>query len=197
MATTTTNLGLTKPAGTDAVDIAVINANMDLIDSRTVVSHVTGQELGFVPKIEGTLPNGNSYIQLMNNVPTRMGYIGYGGEGSPLSITDEANQGILLNSPSGNIKVNGNSISFSYYVGSIVANNAGDVVNRLIEMFVNFNIGAHSYYGIWDGHWYFGGTIIKHSATIGIITFFPSTLSSTQASMKIFNSGGGWNSTSI
>jgi hypothetical protein len=33
MATITTNLGLTKPAGTDYVDISVINTNMDLIDA--------------------------------------------------------------------------------------------------------------------------------------------------------------------
>lgn len=38
MATTTTNLGLTKPAGTDAVDIAVINANMDTIDTLAPIS---------------------------------------------------------------------------------------------------------------------------------------------------------------
>ena len=33
MATETTNLKLTKPAGTEAPDISVINANMDKIDS--------------------------------------------------------------------------------------------------------------------------------------------------------------------
>lgn len=33
MATTTTNLGLTKPATSDNVDITVINANMDKIDA--------------------------------------------------------------------------------------------------------------------------------------------------------------------
>lgn len=33
MATTTVNLGLTKPTGTDTADIAVINTNMDLIDT--------------------------------------------------------------------------------------------------------------------------------------------------------------------
>lgn len=33
MATTTTNLGLTKPAYSDTADIAVINANMDKIDT--------------------------------------------------------------------------------------------------------------------------------------------------------------------
>ena len=38
MATTTTNLGLTKPAGTDAVDIAVINANMDKIDTAVAAN---------------------------------------------------------------------------------------------------------------------------------------------------------------
>lgn len=41
MATTTTNLGLTKPATTDAVDISVINGNMDLIDAALGVSTVT------------------------------------------------------------------------------------------------------------------------------------------------------------
>ena len=34
MATTTTNLGLTKPAYADAADIAIINSNMDIIDSN-------------------------------------------------------------------------------------------------------------------------------------------------------------------
>ena len=33
MATTTTNLGLTKPASSDPADISVINGNMDLIDA--------------------------------------------------------------------------------------------------------------------------------------------------------------------
>lgn len=34
MATTTTNFKLTKPAGTEAPDIAVINTNMDKIDTE-------------------------------------------------------------------------------------------------------------------------------------------------------------------
>lgn len=33
MATTTTNLKLTKPAGTEKPDISVINGNMDKIDT--------------------------------------------------------------------------------------------------------------------------------------------------------------------
>lgn len=33
MASTTTNLGLTKPSGTEVPDISVINGNMDKIDS--------------------------------------------------------------------------------------------------------------------------------------------------------------------
>lgn len=35
MATSTTKLGLSKPAGTDAVDIAVLNANSDKIDNAS------------------------------------------------------------------------------------------------------------------------------------------------------------------
>ena len=34
MSTTTTNLGLTKPAGPDIVDFDVLNNNMDLIDTN-------------------------------------------------------------------------------------------------------------------------------------------------------------------
>ena len=34
MATTTTNLGLTKPAYADDADIAVINGNMDILDTK-------------------------------------------------------------------------------------------------------------------------------------------------------------------
>lgn len=37
MATTTTNHGLTKPAGTDNVDISVINGNFDKIDEMPVL----------------------------------------------------------------------------------------------------------------------------------------------------------------
>lgn len=34
MASTTTNLGLTKPAYTDSADVAVINSNMDILDTK-------------------------------------------------------------------------------------------------------------------------------------------------------------------
>lgn len=47
MATTTTNLGLTKPAVSDAADISVLNANFDKIDA------LGGYGLG---KLGGTLP---------------------------------------------------------------------------------------------------------------------------------------------
>lgn len=42
MATTTTNLGLTKPAMSDNVDITVINANMDKIDAMISNMPITG-----------------------------------------------------------------------------------------------------------------------------------------------------------
>lgn len=47
MATTTTNLGLTKPAYTDSADIGVINTNMDLID--TAVGNINQSTLRDVP----------------------------------------------------------------------------------------------------------------------------------------------------
>lgn len=45
MATTTTNLGLTKPDYTDAADIAVINTNMDTVDTAITA---TKSDLGIV-----------------------------------------------------------------------------------------------------------------------------------------------------
>lgn len=63
MATTTTNLGLTKPAGTDAVDIATINANMDLLDT---------QVFGKVSRSQG-LPVGTD----LNTIKTTGMYYGY------------------------------------------------------------------------------------------------------------------------
>ena len=125
MATTTTNLGLTKPAGTDEVDIAVINANMDTIDA-----YVFGRAI-------------------------------------------------------------------SYDFGGITAANINEVSAALIAKFNTCANGAHNYVGVWSGNYYFGGTIHKIDAGIGVMTFFPSVPSSTQASIKIYNAGSGWNSTSI
>lgn len=45
MATTTTNLGLTKPAGTDKPDITVINENMDKIDAAVAGIEIGGRNL--------------------------------------------------------------------------------------------------------------------------------------------------------
>ena len=45
MATTTTNLGLTKPAGTDKPDIKVINENMDKIDAAVAGIEIGGRNL--------------------------------------------------------------------------------------------------------------------------------------------------------
>ena len=52
MATTTTNLGLTKPDYTDAADIAVINTNMDTVDAAITAANTnitaTKSDLGIV-----------------------------------------------------------------------------------------------------------------------------------------------------
>lgn len=47
MATTTTNLGLTKPATSDNVDITVINGNMDKIDAAVGASLIPILEVNF------------------------------------------------------------------------------------------------------------------------------------------------------
>ena len=54
MATTTTNLGLTKPAGTDEVDIAVINANMDTIDTLAPINST------WTPTLKGSTTAGTA-----------------------------------------------------------------------------------------------------------------------------------------
>ena len=125
MATTTTNLGLTKPAGTDEVDIAVINANMDTIDA-----YVFGRAI-------------------------------------------------------------------SYDFGNITAANINELTMQLVNRFNTCANGAHPYVAVWPGQFYFGGTIHKIGTDIGVITFLPTVLSATQASLKIYSAGAGWNSTSI
>ena len=63
MATTTTNLGLTKPTDAEGMDIAVINANMDLLDT---------QVFGKVSRSHG-LPAGTN----LNTIKTTGMYHGY------------------------------------------------------------------------------------------------------------------------
>ena len=53
MATTTTNYGLTKPAGTDKYDISVFNGNADKIDAQ-MKSNADKADAA-VPKTGGTM----------------------------------------------------------------------------------------------------------------------------------------------
>lgn len=53
MATTTTNYGLTKPAGTDKYDISVFNGNADKIDAQMKAN--ADKADGAIPKSGGTM----------------------------------------------------------------------------------------------------------------------------------------------
>ena len=60
MATTTTNYGLTKPAGTDKYDISVQNGNMDIIDTKLKATEVVASTAkstadAALPKAGGTM----------------------------------------------------------------------------------------------------------------------------------------------
>lgn len=71
MATNTTNYNLVKPAGTDIVDIGVINGNMDKIDAA-----ITGIQIG----ARNLIPNSQNI----------MTYPNASGSGTVIKMTDEA-----------------------------------------------------------------------------------------------------------
>lgn len=165
MATTTTNLGLTKPAGTDAPDIAVINANMDKIDTNL-------------------------------SKKTDLASTASGKGASLIGIQDSAGK-ITATTVEGALAELAANRAISYDFGNITAANINEVSAALIAKFNTCANGAHNYVGVWSGKYYFGGTIHKFGTDIGVLTFFPSITNSSQASMNIYNGGGGWNSTSI
>lgn len=57
MATQTPNYGLTKPAGTEVPDIAVINGNMDKIDAGMKAN---ADNIGLLPRVGLTIDNASS-----------------------------------------------------------------------------------------------------------------------------------------
>ena len=69
MATTTTNLGLTKPTDAEVMDVATINANMDLLDD---------QIFGKVSRSQN-LPTGTD----LNTIKTTGIYYGYNWANGP------------------------------------------------------------------------------------------------------------------
>lgn len=77
MATTTTNLSLTKPAGGEAVNIAVINANMDKIDTAVGAwpsnSSFAGLYAMLVDTRSGaTYATGTSYANAASGITSQM-----------------------------------------------------------------------------------------------------------------------------
>ena len=91
MATTTTNLGLTKPIGTEKALVSVINGNMDIIDNKVGAipqnESVQSQISAFVPskiieKANGTsasinVPNNSRHFIICTANSSAALFIGY------------------------------------------------------------------------------------------------------------------------
>lgn len=81
MATTTPNLGLTKPAGTEKPDISVINDNMDKIDTAVAEKSPKNHTHNYA----GSASAGGSATRAISVVdyglPSNTIQIGYGGDG--------------------------------------------------------------------------------------------------------------------
>ena len=137
MATTTTNLGLTKPAYTDDADVMDINGNMDVIDAavgalptgKTLQGQITelaGGKLGYV---QLTSVSGNSSKTYKMENDSKIIFVTFGStlavkgfwivnlQSSIVSIADMASpSGLTMSSP-GNGKV---TITNSANVGTRV-----------------------------------------------------------------------------
>lgn len=76
MATTTSRLALTKPAGTDSVDIAVLNTNADKIDAS----------IGATICTSGTRPGSPYSGQFIFETDTSKTYVYNGGSSAWVSV---------------------------------------------------------------------------------------------------------------
>ena len=96
MATTTTNLGLTKPATSDNVDITVINGNMDKIDAAVGASLIPILEVNFgtVSTLPATVQSG----KIKSNMVVLAHWIG-----TPKNVASD----ITVSTANGSATING------------------------------------------------------------------------------------------
>ena len=113
MATTTTNLGLTKPDYTDAADIAVINTNMDTVDTAITA---TKSDLGIVEDGNTAIHSitKGQYVIWKGNLYTASSAIAIGTTLSTSNLTAVSNGGLnSLNDHIATKQDKGNSVTGS------------------------------------------------------------------------------------
>lgn len=148
MATTTTNLGLTKPDYTDAADIAVINTNMDTVDTAITA---TKSDLGIVEDGNTATHSitAGQYVIWKGNLYTASSAIATGTTLSTSNLTAVSNGGLnSLNEQIAivNNKLEKNNMTITWSDGSANGYNSAFLCNGIYYVQIDwaFASGGHS-----------------------------------------------------
>lgn len=146
MATTTTNLGLTKPDYTDAADIAVINTNMDTVDTAITA---TKSDLGIVEDGNTATHSitAGQYVIWKGNLYTASSAIATGTTLSTSNLTAVSNGGLnSLNEQIANISTTGTTQLSTYKMGTMSIETNSELVynssTRVIQIKFQISSGA-------------------------------------------------------
>lgn len=174
MATTTPNLGLTKPATSDNVDITVINANMDKIDTA-----VAG-----TPNALAVVANGNThaaiasgqYVYIRGHSSLSEGLYtavsAISANGTLTSSNVSAVSGGGLNALNDSIHYLMNNVQYNANVDRNTESNRTNVMNFLLENY--FNNGRHFAMVRYAEGYYYGYVYIgKYGSLVDLIVEIP------------------------
>ena len=123
MATTTTNLGLTKPSYSDTADIAVINGNMDKIDTAA-----NALEAGFA-----IISNNNTHDAISSGQYVYVRGHGTLAEGLYKATTNIAANGTLSGSNLTSVKMGNDLAALSDNIVTIENSAAGDAFSEAVS----------------------------------------------------------------
>lgn len=159
MASTTTNLGLTKPAYTDSADVAVINSNMDILDTKigAIGSTSVASQIGTLSEQIG--PYGES--QWVGNVTSIDALDSLITPGRYLRYLNIANVGI----PGGWAVIDVSALKgYDNYIQVVTYPNTGESYTRhhpTNGTWGNFNSLVNNLSQLTDGNSYFVNVTLK------------------------------------
>lgn len=188
MATTTTNLGLTKPAGTDKIRIAQINGNMDIIDNAIGAVGTTPiqTQINAVQDGLAIVSNGNTHAAIAAGQ-----FVYVKGHGSLSDGLYTANSAIAANATlsssnltaddSGGLNALNDQITnvnskFTKYVGTASGSTRQEFVTNLVPLInSNFTISSLANGTVlagsatWSGNGYCAWTLTRNAGGANIL----------------------------
>lgn len=181
---TTTNIGLTKPAGTDKALVSVINSNSDIIDSAA----------GGLMDAIAIVANGNTHAAISAGQYVYVHNHGTLAEGlytanSAIAANATLTTSNLTADASGGLNALNSNIANGHLVAKYLNDTSKTAIQLLTADFSNVNLGDIQFYRIRPSDDNLYGFIVKHSATYAYGLFAGMN---TGDSYNIVNSNGTW-----